>query len=277
MGGFVYRMVRNGDLTMATRIIINADDFGFDADTVAATIECFELDAVSGATIMPKMPATAEAVMYAAKHPELSFGAHLTWTGDGTEEPVCPPHDVAALVGSDGRFLQTNVIRMKALLGQLPVAQIARETTAQLALLRDAGVRLTHVDSHRHLHKFKPFVAALREVLPRFGIRKVRNVQDVYLSRQLKSPTYWMGRLWRRRIMRHFHTTRHFYMCPGAGETEWVSKIVGRRWDGDLEVGVHPANPGHAEFWRSQERLAVLGLSARCKQAGFTVMSWDQL
>lgn len=262
---------------MATRIIINADDFGMDADTVAATIECLELGAVSSATIMPNMAATAEAVKYAAKHPELSFGAHLTWTGDGIEKPVCPSHEVAALVGSDGRFLGTNIIRMKALMGQLSVAQIARETTAQLALLHDAGVRLTHVDSHRHIHKFKPFVAALREVLPRFGIRKVRNVQDVYLSRQLKSPTYWIGGLWRRRIMRHFHTTRHFYMCTSAGDTEWVPKIVGWRWDGDLEVGVHPGSPAHTEFWRNQERLAAQGLAASCLQAGFNILGWGQL
>ena len=44
---------------MTMRIIINADDFGMDEDTVRATIECLEAGALTGATIMPNMPATA--------------------------------------------------------------------------------------------------------------------------------------------------------------------------------------------------------------------------
>jgi len=41
---------------------------------------------------------------------------------------------------------------------------------AQLGRIRDLGVAISHVDSHGHLHKFKPFCAALKEVLPRHGI-----------------------------------------------------------------------------------------------------------
>ena len=53
----------------------------------------------------------------------------------------------------------------------------------------DAGVPVSHVDSHRHLHKYGPFAGALRRVLPGLGIERVRNVQDVYLRRRLLSPT----------------------------------------------------------------------------------------
>ena len=47
------------------RIVVNADDFGASAETVAATIQCFEHGALTSATIMPTMPAADEALAFA--------------------------------------------------------------------------------------------------------------------------------------------------------------------------------------------------------------------
>ena len=69
-------------------VVVNADDFGSSSDTVRATIECFEAGALTSATIMPGMPATDEALAYARSRPDLSFGVHLTLTGDGEERPA---------------------------------------------------------------------------------------------------------------------------------------------------------------------------------------------
>ncbi len=262
---------------MPGRLLINADDFGWDADTVAATIECFEKGAITSATIMPRMSATDRAVQFALEHPQFAFGAHLTWGGDGLEQPLASPETIPALVGPDGMFLQSNVIRMKAVKGQLPIDQIEHETEAQLSSLVQRGVKLSHIDSHGHLHKFKPFVIALSRVLPRFGISKVRNVQDLYLKRPLKSPTFWLGGFWRRRIMKHFRTTPHFYMCTGPGDVNWVQSLLARNIAGDTEIGVHPASANHPDSWRNAERLEVLAIPAKAQAAGFTLGSWRDL
>ena len=88
------------------KVITNADDFGYSADTVRATIECFERGALTSATIMANMPATQEAVRYAAAHPELSFGAHLTFVGgDGGERPLLEAGQIPHLVDAQGGFL----------------------------------------------------------------------------------------------------------------------------------------------------------------------------
>ena len=162
-------------------------------DTVRATVECFERGALTSATIMPKMPATAQAVEYARAHPQFSFGIHLTFVTDTVEAPFSDPAQIPALTGPNGLFLYSQVLRRRALLGRVPVDQVEREMRAQIGFLTDSGVRLSHVDSHGHLHKFAPFVAALRRVLPEFGITRVRNAQDLYLRKPLKSPTYWFG------------------------------------------------------------------------------------
>ena len=80
------------------RILTNADDFGYDSDTVSATVECFSLGALTSATIMPKMPATEQAIAFAIKHPQYSFGLHLTFVCDTVEAPLSPPHKVPALI-----------------------------------------------------------------------------------------------------------------------------------------------------------------------------------
>lgn len=259
------------------KIITNADDFGFDADTVRATIACLEAGALTGATIMPKMPATTEAISFARGRPEFSFGVHLTWGGDGIERPLSSPDRVPALVDADGAFLQSNIVRRKALLGEIPVEQIEVETEAQLALVRDSGVVISHVDSHGHIHKFKPFVAALKKILPRFGIRRVRKVQNIYIRKPLKSPTFWLGPLWDRRIRSNFVTTDHFFMSASAGDTNWVDRIVGGGWSGVLEIGVHPGTDEGNVDWRIAERQAILELAQKCRERNISLMGWTSL
>jgi predicted glycoside hydrolase/deacetylase ChbG (UPF0249 family) len=258
-------------------IVLNADDFGGTDETVRATIECFEQGALTSATIMPNMPATDAAVEYARGRPDLSFGVHLTFVTDGLEHPLADPASLDRLLGPDGRFLPTGEVRRRALLRRIPVEQIEREAEAQLAFLRDRGVPVSHVDSHRHVHKFGPFREALVRVLPRFGVRRVRNVQDVWLRRPLKSPTYWLGAVWRRQLMRRFATTEHFYMPTSAHDTAWedgllaVARGLG---SSSLEVGVHP---GFDEPWRNDERLSVQRLAARARAEGHRLAPWTEV
>lgn len=257
-------------------IITNADDFGMDEETVRATIECLDRGALTSATIMPHMPATNLAVEYAKAHPEMSFGAHLTYVADTIESPVCPPATLPTLTTSDGRFRDSRTIRVRALREAIPPAEIERETTAQLQRLLDLGVRLSHVDSHGHLHKFGPFRRALANVLPRFGITKVRTVQNVYIRKPLTSPTYWLGRIWRRKIMRAFTTTEDFFMPrSGSSDTSWPAELAARRATAaTMEVGVHP---GYTEPWRDAERRAIQEFASAARDAGHRLIGWREL
>jgi predicted glycoside hydrolase/deacetylase ChbG (UPF0249 family) len=258
----------------AVQIILNADDFGSAPDTLAATIECFEAQLLTSATIMVGMPGTDDALEFARGHPEHSFGVHLQFVGDGVERPLSDPASVPALVDADGYLRPTNVIRGQALLRRVPVEQIAREATAQIEFVKSRGIPVSHVDSHRHLHKFAPFRAALARVLPRFGISWVRNVQDVYLSRPATSPTYWAGPIWRRALMRSFATTDHFYMPTSAHDSDW-HQLASRLPAGQsLEVGLHP---GYEEAWRNEERESLMPFVSEARGAGHELVSWNAI
>lgn len=260
------------------RLIVNADDFGASGETLRATIECFEAGALTSATIMVGMEQTEAALAYARANPKLGFGLHLRLVADGDARPLAGADSVPALVAGDGRFLPTRTVRLRALSGRLPVEQLEREIVAQLDALVAAGVTPTHLDSHRHVHKLPQVVDALKRALPRFGITRVRAVQDVYLRRPLASPTYWFGGSWQRRLAGAFTTTAHMYMPSSAGDVGWAEPLLARceRLDGEtLEVGVHPGYG--SEAWRDEERSSVLEFAAAARAAGHELVSWREL
>lgn len=261
---------------MGVLIITNADDFGMDAETVEATIECLECNALTSATIMPNMPATSMAADYAKNHPEKSFGVHLTWVTDTVEAPISDPTNLPTLTTPAGRFLDSRTMRLRALQRRVSVAEIERETAAQIQRLLDLGVRISHVDSHGHLHKFAPFLQALQRVLPRFGITKVRTAQNVYLTNNYKSPTFWFGKWWRKRIMNRFVTTDDLFMPRSRfSDVSWPKQLVERVTSSKtIEVCVHP---GRSEPWRDAERRAIQDFAVAARAAGHRFINWHEL
>jgi len=254
------------------RIVVNADDFGFSPDTVETTIECLEAGVVTSASIMPGVPATAAAIEYALAHPEHSYGVHLTLVGDGIERPLANPVSVPSLVDGIGCLRGTRDVRVDALLGRIVLDEAEREIAAQIESIRDLGVPIGHVDSHRHLHKFGVFRRALESVLPRYGIKRVRGVQDVYLRRPMTSPTYWLGFRWRRGIRSRFVTTDRFYMPASAGDSSWTALLDSVPDDGVLEIGVHP---GRVEPWRAAEAAGAREFAEAALAAGHSLIGWD--
>jgi chitin disaccharide deacetylase len=256
------------------RIVLNADDFGASEETVRATIELFESGALTSATIMPGMPATAAALEYARSRPELSFGVHLLLTGDGVERPVSP--GVPGLTGADGSFPSGREARVRALSRRLPADQLERELAAQIELVRSAGVDVSHVDSHRHLHKLPPVRRALERALRGTGIARVRNVQNVFLRPRPTSPTYWLGRLWAGPLRRAFTTTDRFYMPADLADAGWEEQLLDalRGFAGSLEVGVHP---GFEEDWRSAERRSAVRFAERARAEGHELVPWTAI
>jgi len=259
------------------RIILHSDDFGQNDDTVDATIECFLKGAMTSATIMPKMPATDRAIAFALDHPQFSFGVHLTYVRENDispEAPICPAVEIPDLVDKDGRFLQSNVTRKRALLGKISISQIEKETLAQIASLQDRGVVISHVDAHGHLHKFAPFRQALINVLKTVGIERVRSVQDIYLNKPFKSPTYWLGSVWGRKLKKAFVNPDHFFMPDSLGNPDWPERILNYVSGQTIEIGLHP---GRSETWRDADRKTVQRFVGIAKSQGHKLICWSDL
>ena len=222
---------------------------------------------------MAGAPATEEALEYARARPEFSFGVHLQFVGDGAERPLADPVLLPRLVDESGRFLPTNVVRRRALLRDVTPEEIEIETIAQVEYVRSCGVAVTHVDSHRHLHKFPRIRAGLERALPQLDLTRVRNIQDVFLTRPVRNPTALLGPSWRRALMRRFATTEHFYMPTTTSDRCW-EEVASRMPMGDsIEIGLHP---GTAEDWRRNETLGLRAFVERV-QTEHDLVSWRSI
>ena len=139
-------------MLMKKFLIINADDFGYDMDSFNATVELFRRGILTSATIMTGKKATPNAIEFAKQNQKyFSFGLHFN---------IVDNHDPLytninnSLINRQGKFKVSNQQRIDALLFRLKKWDIQKELSLQLKNLLDNGIRISHIDSHGHLHKF---------------------------------------------------------------------------------------------------------------------------
>jgi hopanoid biosynthesis associated protein HpnK len=157
-----------------SRLIVNADDFGLTRGVNRAIVELHQAGVLTSATLMAKAGATDEAIALAQANPRLGVGCHVVLV-DG--EPVLPPDKVPSLVDSKtGCFPHKLTTFLRRLfMGRIRAAEIEAEAAAQIASLQARGVRLTHIDTHKHSHMFPPVLRPVLRAARAAGIRAVRN------------------------------------------------------------------------------------------------------
>ena len=131
------------------RLVIHADDFGFTAGVNRAIREGLEAGEITSASILVGGRRLDEALSWAADHREFDFGVHLNLT-QGT--PVLPAAQVPSLVDRAGRFRSLRSLVLGLVTGRVRPAEIEAEWRAQIAVVRRAGVAISHLDSHEHVH-----------------------------------------------------------------------------------------------------------------------------
>lgn len=153
---------------------MNADDFGLTRGVNRAIVELHQAGVLTSATLMAKAGATDEAIALAQANPRLGVGCHVVLV-DG--EPVLPPDKVPSLVDSKtGCFPHKLTTFLRRLfMGRIRAAEIEAEAAAQIASLQARGVRLTHIDTHKHSHMFPPVLRPVLRAARAAGIRAVRN------------------------------------------------------------------------------------------------------
>jgi predicted glycoside hydrolase/deacetylase ChbG (UPF0249 family) len=106
--------------------------------------------------------------------PRLSVGCHLVLV-DGI--PVSRPAGIPSLIaGSDGHFREKLMnFAAVAAAGKLDPGQIEAEATAQIQKLQNAGITVSHIDSHKHTHIFPVVLRGILRAAKHCGVRAMRN------------------------------------------------------------------------------------------------------
>lgn len=140
------------------RLIVTADDFGAAIEVNEAVERAHRDGILTAASLMVSGPAAADAVARARRMPSLRVGLHLVLV-EG--RPVLPASQVPDLVDSTGHF-RIEMARAGAAMFFLPKvrAQLKAEIQAQFAAFAATGLKLDHVNAHKHFH-LHPTIARL--------------------------------------------------------------------------------------------------------------------
>jgi predicted glycoside hydrolase/deacetylase ChbG (UPF0249 family) len=210
-------------LTGSRHLIVNADDFGFTRDVNEGILEAHHNGILGATTLMANGDAFADAVRLAAQTSSLDVGCHLVL--------------VQGYSVSTGKPLPAGP---KELVRDLLAHRIDPyiEFKAQMEKLLAAGVRPSHLDTHKHTHVLPSVLGAVMRVAEEFDVRFIRLPFDSGWA-----PARPMDRWYRRKLQRRgLETTDHFlgFKLTDHLSEESLARTLQSLPEGWTELMCHP-------------------------------------
>ncbi|SHJ34844.1 carbohydrate deacetylase [Desulfofundulus thermosubterraneus] len=170
-------------------LIVNADDFGYTVGVNRGIIKAMECGVVTSTSMMANQPGTGDALAVLCRGRLKVTGVHLCLTAG---RPLCDPAAVPSLVDGRGWFKKRDAL----FAGPLNAEEVRREFLAQVEKVMTAGVWISHLDTHHHVHTHPVILEALLDVARRYGL-PVRSLDTSMRQRLIRQgvPTtdYFCG------------------------------------------------------------------------------------
>ncbi len=209
------------------QLIINADDFGFTRDVNAVIVHAHRQGVLTSTTLMANGEAFDDAVQLASETPSLDVGCHLVLVQGSSLVTGKPfPEKPAQLLFA--------LIRKQI--------DPYRELRAQLEKILGAGIRPTHLDSHKHTHILPTVFRAVVRLAGEFSIPFVRLPLD-HTVPFARLPFAVASRYYRGLARRaNVRMTDHFvgFRLTGSLNEENFAAALSALPDGTTEFMCHP-------------------------------------
>lgn len=281
-----------------TRLVLNADDAGLAPAHARSVAALRASGAVTDVSLLTAGSGFLDAATTLRSLGVRSAGVHLCLSGG--EAPVLPADRVASLAGG-GRFPASwPSVVVAAAAGRIDLREVEAEWEAQVTRAAQAGFRLTHLDSHQHLHLLPRFLPVALSLARRFDIPFVRAPRrDDPAARTERSGH--LGRLKERLLGELGRAARRSIRSAGLPEpprllglAEAGRMTAGRLRElverlpeeGDFEVALHPGTSDSGALDRYQwgydwdgERRALQdpALAGLFSRAGIATLSFEAL
>lgn len=240
------------------RVIINADDCGINAKVNQHIEQAINKGKITSTTIMANMDDVEGALaMYEKYHNFISFGIHLNLTEGVPLLKSRVLSDYGFYAEKDGEILfdsnRAESFRYRRLPSNIK-SELYKELSAQIAKLQKGGVKISHIDSHHHIHTCFSLMGVIAELSKDYDIPKVRNIRN-YVPTSL---SYFGRRAWK--YMSKLNNSQYIMTDFFAIYCEYFNNPDVRKIkDGlTLELMIHPGNPG--ESYQHEERM-MLGMT----------------
>ncbi|HEX8770600.1 MAG TPA: ChbG/HpnK family deacetylase, partial [Acidimicrobiales bacterium] len=154
-------------------LIINADDFGLTERISAGILRGHRDGIITSTSVLAVGPAYPKVSPWLADEPGLGVGVHLAAVGE--DPPLLPPSEIPSLVDRRGHFSEGyKGFLLRAMAGRIDVDDLEREFAAQLELVLELGLRITHLDAHQHIHLWPSVRGVVLKLARRYDVAAVR-------------------------------------------------------------------------------------------------------
>lgn len=240
------------------RVIINSDDLGMSPVVNERILDLMSRRRITSASILANGPSVEQAIRLIPKGTGCSLGVHLNLT---EFEPLTPARHLGGLrayLNENGAFAGERNMSNLSISPSLREG-IYRELRLQVEKVVALGVKISHLDSHNHVHTIPHVFPILKRLQREFGIRKVRTTWNIYppqkpvsmaLRIRKKVWDFSLRRLYRTRTTQGLTTFAIFYdlarkeelSCssielmthPGHAEYEEETRLLDRDWENEI-------------------------------------------
>ncbi|NMS88435.1 chitin disaccharide deacetylase [Clostridioides difficile] len=145
-----------------TKIIINADDFGYCEAVNYGIISAHNNGIVKSTSMMANMPGVEHGVKLLKENKFLNCGVHMTLS---CGRPLLS--DLKTIVDKDGFFIRRIT---DEIIKNMDCDEIYRELCAQIDKVKELGIEVSHLDSHHHIHTLVSLKPVIEKIVNKYDL-----------------------------------------------------------------------------------------------------------
>ena len=237
--------------------IFNADDFGISPGVNMAIQKAYNEGVLNAASLMVNCKWAGQAVVMAKDMPELELGLHANLTN---QKAILSYKEIPLLVDREGNFKHGFVgLLGVSLLHPMELQRQAKaEIKAQLKRMAACGLKIKHLDAHRHVQMIPVIFKACMDLAKEEEIERIRFINENPLSTIRQTKGYeWLkdGGLIKsmvlsgcavvNKLLWRYKTDTYFYSiintCKISKEKLQGLKVP--RGFSQIEIMLHPGMP----------------------------------
>lgn len=145
-----------------TKIIINADDFGYCEAVNYGIISAHNNGIVRSTSMMANMPGVEHGVGLLKENKTLNCGVHMTLS---CGRPLLS--NLKTIVDKDGFFIRRIT---DEIIEKMDYDEIYRELCAQIDRVKGLGIDISHLDSHHHIHTLVSLKSVIEKIVTKYNL-----------------------------------------------------------------------------------------------------------
>ncbi|MGV8074131.1 MAG: hopanoid biosynthesis-associated protein HpnK [Syntrophobacteraceae bacterium] len=279
-------------------LVVNGDDFGLSEEVNEGIFCAFKEGILTSCSLMTTGGAFDQAVRLAKENAGLAVGIHLVTV---MGQSVLPHSEIPTIVDCDRNFSSDPALAgLKYFFSTRARRELRKELEAQFNKFRETGLKLSHIDSHLHMHVHPVVFDAAVKLGEQYGVKRMRVPEDDLglamrydgdrsLHRIIYALTFWLlsKRMKKRLGMSGFSFTDRVYgnLLTGRMQKEYVLYMLENIRGGSAEIYFHPAMYsdgsvlGNEEFRRAGEAEILLSreIMNRIKMLGIRLINYSEL